>query len=62
MSCINQPIAAAVLLSALALGMPSCSAPDRDDAASRLAYPSTRKIEQVDDYHGTAVADPYRWL
>ncbi|MFN9078250.1 MAG: hypothetical protein ACK5WX_12585, partial [bacterium] len=42
--------------------MPSCSAPDRDDAASRLAYPSTRKIEQVDDYHGTAVADPYRWL
>ncbi|MFN9125781.1 MAG: S9 family peptidase, partial [bacterium] len=62
MSCTNQPIAAAVLLSALAFGMPSCSAPDRDDAASRLAYPSTRKIEQVDDYHGTAVADPYRWL
>jgi prolyl oligopeptidase len=25
-------------------------------------YPETRKEEQVDDYHGTRVADPYRWL
>ena len=25
-------------------------------------YPVTKKIEQVDDYHGTKVADPYRWL
>lgn len=25
-------------------------------------YPSTRKADQVDDYHGTTVADPYRWL
>jgi prolyl oligopeptidase len=27
-----------------------------------LKYPSTRKTEQIDDYHGTQVADPYRWL
>jgi prolyl oligopeptidase len=25
-------------------------------------YPFTRTVEQVDHYHGTAVADPYRWL
>src|SRR5436309_3388714 len=25
-------------------------------------YPPTRRAEQVDDYHGTAIADPYRWL
>jgi len=25
-------------------------------------YPSTRRSEQVDDYHGTIVSDPYRWL
>lgn len=27
-----------------------------------LEYPETRKGDQVDDYHGTKVADPYRWL
>jgi prolyl oligopeptidase len=25
-------------------------------------YPPTRKSDQVDDYHGALVADPYRWL
>src|ERR1700753_3844569 len=25
-------------------------------------YPPTRKDDQVDDYHGTQIADPYRWL
>jgi prolyl oligopeptidase len=24
--------------------------------------PVTRKVDQVDDYHGTKIADPYRWL
>jgi len=31
-------------------------------AAQSPAYVTTRKIEHVDDYHGTRVADPYRWL
>ncbi|HZH90590.1 MAG TPA: prolyl oligopeptidase family serine peptidase [Pyrinomonadaceae bacterium] len=30
--------------------------------AKAPAYPATRKAEQFDDYHGTRVADPYRWL
>jgi prolyl oligopeptidase len=29
---------------------------------SNLNYPKTRKADQVDDYHGIEVADPYRWL
>jgi prolyl oligopeptidase len=31
-------------------------------AQERMSYPVTKKIEHVDDYHGTKVADPYRWL
>ncbi|GAA6616039.1 prolyl oligopeptidase family serine peptidase [Scytonema sp. NUACC26] len=27
-----------------------------------MFYPTTTKSNQVDDYHGTLVADPYRWL
>ncbi len=30
--------------------------------AQTLSYPATRTVEQVDTYHGTRVADPYRWL
>src|SRR5678815_1220221 len=30
--------------------------------AQLKSYPATRKIEHMDDYHGTKVADPYRWL
>ncbi|MCK6527758.1 S9 family peptidase, partial [Myxococcota bacterium] len=29
---------------------------------TRLAYPEARRGDVVDDYHGTPVADPYRWL
>ncbi len=31
-------------------------------AAAPLTYPATRKVEQSDNYHGTIVQDPYRWL
>ncbi|MGZ3457763.1 MAG: prolyl oligopeptidase family serine peptidase [Archangium sp.] len=31
-------------------------------APARLSYPVAHKEDVVDDYHGTKVADPYRWL
>jgi prolyl oligopeptidase len=31
-------------------------------AAQPMKYPDTRRGDQVDEYHGRAVADPYRWL
>ena len=31
-------------------------------AQTKYQYPQTKKVEQVDDYHGTKISDPYRWL
>ncbi len=31
-------------------------------AQTKIEYPKTKKVEQTDDYHGTKVSDPYRWL
>ena len=28
----------------------------------KLGYPAPRRGEQVDEYFGTTVADPYRWM
>lgn len=29
---------------------------------SKFTYPTSSRGDQVDDYHGTKIADPYRWL
>lgn len=31
-------------------------------SAQTIKYPETKKIDHTDSYHGTVVADPYRWL
>ena len=31
-------------------------------AGAPIAYPTTKKVDQQDNYHGTTIADPYRWL
>jgi len=32
------------------------------NSSAPLAYPEAKRGDQVDDYHGVKVADPYRWL
>ncbi|MFO0851269.1 MAG: prolyl oligopeptidase family serine peptidase [Gemmataceae bacterium] len=48
--------AAATVVCGLALAGPAAA------QESKLKYPPTRTVDQVDDYHGTKVPDPYRWL
>jgi prolyl oligopeptidase len=31
-------------------------------SSQKIQYPQTKKGDVVDDYFGTKVADPYRWL
>ncbi len=31
-------------------------------SAQAIKYPETKKVDHKDNYHGTIVADPYRWL
>src|SRR5690242_7189956 len=37
-------------------------ADDTKNAKNKITYPETKKVEVVDDYFGTKVPDPYRWL
>jgi prolyl oligopeptidase len=48
---------AAALLAPLILG--GCAG---TGGTGPLAYPATRQVAQTDVFHGTTVADPYRWL
>jgi prolyl oligopeptidase len=50
----------AIGLSLLALS--ACKPNQSSQTAIMLKYPETKKVEQTDDYFGTKVTDPYRWL
>lgn len=46
----------------VAILLASCNDKKTDVVQEKLNYPKTEKVNQVDDYFGTKVEDPYRWL
>src|SRR5690349_1567745 len=52
----------ALVLSLAAVAPYLTRADDTKNGKSKIAYPETKKVDVVDDYFGTKVADPYRWL
>ena len=43
----------------VAMAMSSCTKPPE---TPKLTYPTARKVDQVNEFFGKKVADPYRWL
>ncbi len=50
-----------LLFIALALGYTAVGAQTGKNKIT-VKYPTTRADNQTDNYHGTLVSDPYRWL
>ena len=60
----HHSIAAILALVAVAFGQSATILAQgaKPQANRKIDYPASKKVDQVDDYHGTKVADPYRWL
>lgn len=52
----------ALALVALLASCASIEEPEQIIQADTLTYPATPRSEQVDNYHGVMISDPYRWL
>ncbi len=50
------------ILTATVLSFSGCSNTDQQSTGGHYTYPPARQGDVTDNYHGTIVADPYRWM
>ncbi|MGB9109632.1 MAG: prolyl oligopeptidase family serine peptidase [Telluria sp.] len=58
----HATLAAALAAAFVSLASAPAAAQTCAASGTPLSYPVAKKVDQTDNYHGTAVADPYRWL
>lgn len=49
-------------LAVFAVGLAVVITPLKGSAQEKMVYPKTKRVEQVDEYFGVPVQDPFRWL
>jgi prolyl oligopeptidase len=52
----------ALILALVALSVAQSLPALAQDSSKKLSYPESKRVDHTDDYFGTKVADPYRWL
>ena len=52
----------AIAAASACVTLASCDSGPVEEETARLVYPQAKHSDQVDDYFGTQIADPYRWL
>ncbi|MFM7865426.1 MAG: S9 family peptidase, partial [Planctomycetaceae bacterium] len=58
---MHRLLSSALLTFSLICSQSACSIPLKAQEV-KITYPPTKTTDQTDDFHGTTVADPYRWL
>jgi prolyl oligopeptidase len=58
-ACRSAIRAVATAIAATLLAWPAIATAQQEES---LHYPATRTVGTVADFHGTRIADPYRWL
>jgi prolyl oligopeptidase len=60
--CLKPNLTMKKLVTSLAIVMSITANAQSKKNAKGMKYPVTKKVETTDDYFGTKISDPYRWL
>jgi prolyl oligopeptidase len=58
----HLPLAVTAFTAAAVVGTSGCAPAPTVEETQAIRYPVTHTVDVADDYHGTRVTDPFRWL